>query len=93
MFEIELFLLQKCLKALLAGVAEFIDCFPVEGWDSSIESLGYDIKQTNGEASVMLELWEMQNTFSLLLLLGPLWTWVVVPDKVLSMGQIELFDI
>ena len=35
----------------------------------------------------MLELWGMQSTPSLP---GPLWPGVVAPDKVLSMGQIEL---
>ena len=38
----------------------------------------------------MLEVWGMQNTLLLLLLPGPLWPGVVVPDRVLSMGQIEL---
>ena len=33
----------------------------------------------------------MQSTLSLPLLSGPLW--VVAPDRVLSMGQIELLDI
>ena len=32
----------------------------------------------------MLELWEMQ---------GPLWSTVVAPDRVLPMGQKEMFDI
>ena len=41
----------------------------------------------------MLELWVMWSTLSLLLLPGPLWPRVVAPDSVLSMGQIELFDI
>ena len=41
----------------------------------------------------MLELWGMQSTPSLLLLPDPLWLGVVAPEKVLSMGQIELFDI
>ena len=40
----------------------------------------------------MLELWEMQSTPSLQSLLGLLWLWVVLPDRVLFMGQIELFD-
>ena len=35
----------------------------------------------------------MQSTPSLPLLSGPLWNGVVAPDKVLSMGQIEWFDI
>ena len=50
----------------------------------------YDIKQSNGEASVMLELWEMQSIPSLPLLPGPLWLGVVAPDRVLSMSQTEL---
>ena len=38
----------------------------------------------------MLKLWEMQSTPLLPLLPGPLWPGVVAPDRVLSMGQIEL---
>ena len=38
-------------------------------------------------------LWGMQRTPSLPSLPGPLWSGVVAPDKVLSMAQIELFDI
>ena len=38
----------------------------------------------------MLELWEMQSSPSLLLLPSLLWPRVVTPDRVLSMGQIEL---
>ena len=41
----------------------------------------------------MLELWGMWSTLSLPSLPGPLWPRVVVPDRILSMGQIELFDI
>ena len=37
----------------------------------------------------MLKLWGMQSIRSLPLLPGPLRSEVVVPDKVLSMGQIE----
>ena len=56
------------------------------GWPEG--SLSYD-----GEAPVMLELWGMQSTPSLPLLPGILWPTVVAPDRVLSMGQIELVDI
>ena len=35
-------------------------------------------------------LWGMRSTPSLLSLPGPLWPGIVEPDKVLSMGQIEL---
>ena len=38
----------------------------------------------------MLELWVMRSTPSLPLLPGPVWSEVVAPDRVLSMGQIEL---
>ena len=38
----------------------------------------------------MLELWGMQSTPSLPSLPGQLWLGVVEPDRVLSMGQIEL---
>ena len=38
----------------------------------------------------MMELWGMWTTPSLSLLPGSLWTGVVAPDSVLSMGQIEL---
>ena len=38
----------------------------------------------------MLELWGMRSTPSLPSLRSPLWPEVVAPDRVLSMGQIEL---
>ena len=41
----------------------------------------------------MLELWEMLSASILPLHSGPLMLGVVTPDRVLSMGQIELFDI
>ena len=43
----------------------------------------------------MLDIFEMQTTPSLpsSLLPGPLWPVVVAPDRVISMGQIELFVI
>ena len=53
----------------------------------------YDIKQSNGKAPLVMELWRVQSTLSLPLLPGPLWPTVVAPERVLSMGQIELFDI
>ena len=40
--------------------------------------------------SFMLELWGMQSTPSFSSLPGPLWSGVVAPDMVLSMGQIKL---
>ena len=50
----------------------------------------YDIKQSNGEVAVMLELWGMHDTPSLPPLPGPLYPGVVASDSVLSMGQIFL---
>ena len=54
-----------------------------------IEWPGYDIKQSAGEIPVMLQLWGIWRTTSLFL--GPLWLEVINSDRVLSMGQIELF--
>ena len=54
------------------------------------ECPGYDSIQSDGEVPVMLELWGMRSTFSLLSLPFPFWSRVVAPDRVLSMGQIEL---
>ena len=53
----------------------------------------YDIKECNGGASVMLELWGMWSISLLPSLPGSLRLGVVVLDRVLSMGQIELFSI
>ena len=53
------------------------------------ECLGYNTKQSNGEVPVMLELWGIQSTPSLPLLLRPLWPGIA-PDRALSMGQIDL---
>ena len=38
----------------------------------------------------MMKLWGMQSTPLLPTLPSPLWSGVVAPDRVLSMGQIEL---
>ena len=54
--------------------------------------LDYDPKQSDGEAPEMLKLMGMQSTPSLPILSGPLWPGVVALDRVLSRGQIELFD-
>ena len=51
------------------------------------------MKQSDGKGPVMLELWGMRGIPSLPLLLGPLRPGVEAPDKVQSIGQIELFDI
>ena len=50
----------------------------------------YDLKQSDCEVPVMLEIWGMQSTPSLPSLSGPLWPGVVPPVRAPSMGQIEL---
>ena len=50
----------------------------------------YDIKQSDGEVPITLELWGMRSTPSLPSLPGPFWMGVVALDRVLSMGQMEL---
>ena len=40
----------------------------------------------------MLEIWRMWSTHSLSSLPSPLWPGVVALDRLLSMGQIKLFD-
>ena len=75
-----------------AGAVEYIDCFSAEEWHPPThkECPRYDTKQSDGEVPVMPELWGMQRTPSLPSLPGPLWFGVVAPDRVLSMGQMEL---
>ena len=81
------------LTAQSAGAVEYTNCITAEGVrPPPIEYPGYDNKQSDGEAPVMLELWGIQSTPSLTLLLSPFWPGVLAPDRVLSMGQIELFD-
>ena len=59
----------------------------------SNEFPGYDTKQSDGEAPVILEIWGMQSTPTLPSLPCLLRPEVVTPDKVLSMSQIKLFGI
>ena len=57
------------------------------------KTTGYDTEQSDGEASVMLELWGMPllgSTPLLSSLPSPLWPEVVASSRVLSMGQIEV---
>ena len=51
---------------------------------------GYDTKQSDGEFSLMPELWGMRSTSSLPLLPDPFWPGVVAFDRAISMGYIEL---
>ena len=83
----------KIWKTQSAAAVEYTDCISAEGWNPHNECPGYDIKQFDGKVPVMLELWGMWSTSSLLLILVPFWPGVVAPDRVLSMGQIKLFDL
>ena len=65
----------------MAGAVEYTDCIPAEEWDSFNECPGYDTKQSDHGASVMLELWGMQITPLLPSLQGLLWPGVVAPDE------------
>ena len=65
-----------------AGVAEYTDCISTEGYDSPNECPGYDTKQSDGKALIMLEVWRMQSTPSVPSLPGPLLHGVVAPDRV-----------
>ena len=76
--------------AHLAGAVEYTDCISAKRQDSSNKCPGYDITQFDVEGPVMLELWGMSRTPLLPSLPGPLWPGGVAPDRVLSMGQIEL---
>ena len=73
------------VTAQLAGAVEYTDCFSAEELETSV----LDMSQNN----LMARLWEMWSTPSLPSLPDPLWPWMVVPDRVLSICQIELFDI
>ena len=68
--------------------------FPSDGLNLSPPKIGcprYDTKPSNGEAWV-LKFWGMWSTSSMSLLPGLLWLRMVVPVKVSSMGQIDLFE-
>ena len=53
-----------CLLAQSAEVVEYAECISSERKDPTpCQQVSNDTKQFNGEASVMLELWEMLCTF------------------------------
>ena len=78
----------KWFLASSAGAVEYTDYF-CRGVPPHNERPNYDIKQSDGEVPVMLELWGMQCTPLLSSLSGPFWPGVIAPDRVLSVGQIE----
>ena len=62
----------------------------LRGEDSLNDCPGYDTKQSNGEAPVILQLQRMQRTPFLTLLPGLIWPGVAAPDWIISMGRIKL---
>ena len=58
--------------------------------DHPKECPGYMTQKSDGRVPVMLELWGMQSTPLLPSLLGPLWPRMVVPNRVLSSGQVQI---
>ena len=76
-----------------AWAVEYTDYISAKEKDFPTECPRYDTKQSDGEAPVMLELWGKAENPSLLLLPGTFWPGVVASDRVLSIGQIELFEI
>ena len=80
-----------CSKICPVGAVKYTDCASAKGQDPTPNSCPvHGTKQSDGEVPVMVELWGMRCTSSLPLLPGPLWPGVVAPDRVHSMGQIEL---
>ena len=84
------YILHVTYFAQSAGTVEYTDCFSVKGLDPTNECPRYDTKQSDGQILVLQKLWGMRSTTSLPSLPGPLWPEEVTPDRVLSMGQIEL---
>ena len=78
-----------CVWPDLLGLQNTPTASPQRSKTPPNESPGYDTKQSDREASVILELWGMLSSSSLPSLPGPLWPGGVAPDRVLSIGQIE----
>ena len=76
------------IKVHSAEAVEYIDCISSEG----VSDLDMTQKPSDVE-TLGLELWGILSTPSLPLIPGPLWPGVVAPDRVLAMGQIDMFDI
>ena len=73
-----------------AWAVEYINYFSAEGKPLLNPYLVYESKQSDGEVPVMLELWAMWSIPLLSSLPGSLWLGLVTPDRVLSIGQIEV---
>ena len=61
--------------------AESTDCIYAKRLDSSNECPRYNTKQSDGEAPVILELWEMGITNLITSLPGSLWPGVIASDR------------
>ena len=74
--------------------AEYADCISAEWLRPPPKGrIRHHIKQSDGETPVRLEHWGIRSTPSLPSLPGPFRSRVVAPERILSMDQIELFDI
>ena len=73
-----------------AGTLEYTDWITAKGLDSPKKCTGYDINQSDSEVILMLEFGGILSTPSLPLLWGQLWHGEIAPNRVWSMGQIEL---
>ena len=74
-------------SAQLAGTVEYTDCVSCrEVRPLPNKYSGYDTKQSDNKATVMLELWGMRSTPLLPSFPGSLWPGVIAPDRVLSIG-------
>ena len=75
-----------------AEAVEYTDSISAEGVRPPPPSKcpGYVAKQSDGKTLLILELWGMQRTPSLLSLAGSIWPRVLSPNRNLFMGQIEL---
>ena len=87
------FLHSPRIRAHSVIAIEYINCNSADRYDFPNVCPGYNTKQSDWEALIVLELWEMWSTPLLPSLPAPLWPGEVALDRVLSMGQIELFDI
>ena len=73
------------------GAVEYADCIFAEELDPTNECPRYNTKPSDGEVLV-LDRWGMRSTSCLPLLLGSLLPGVIVPFRVPSIGQMELFN-
>ena len=83
------------MTAHSAGAGEYTNVSQQRGKPLPQRMSRYDTKQSDDDDDVpiILELWGMRSIALLPSLPGPLYPGVVAPDRVLSMGQMKLFDI